>query len=129
MNVSDYEGKQNHIPELKTPPLEHFSNVYPGKDYLIHFEISEFTAICPKTGLPDFGTIFIDYIPNDKCIELKSLKEYINFFRNIGIFHENVVNKISEDIIKDIKPKYLKVFGDFKIRGGIKTKVELEFKE
>ncbi|MCB1143749.1 MAG: NADPH-dependent 7-cyano-7-deazaguanine reductase QueF [Leptospiraceae bacterium] len=126
---SSYEGKQSHIPELQTPPLEFFSNVFRGKEYTIHFSIPEFTAICPKTGLPDFGTIYIDYIPSEKCIELKSLKEYINFYRNIGIFHENVVNKITEDIIRAIDPLYLKVFGDFHIRGGIKTKVEREYRK
>jgi len=127
--MSSYEGKQNHIPGLSTPNIESFTNVYSDKEYTVHFSIPEFTAICPKTGLPDFGTIHITYIPGDVCIELKSLKEYILFFRNVGIFHENVVNKISEDIIKSIQPRYLKVFGDFSVRGGIKTTVEREYKK
>lgn len=127
--MSSYEGKQNHIPELKTPLIESFTNVYAGKEYTVHFSIPEFTAICPKTGLPDFGTIHITYIPDAVCVELKSLKEYILFFRNVGIFHENVVNKISEDLIHSIQPKYLKVFGDFSVRGGIKTTVEREYKK
>lgn len=127
--MSSYEGRQDQIPGLNTPTIESFTNVYPGKEYTVHFSIPEFTAICPKTGLPDFGTIHITYIPDSHCIELKSLKEYILFFRNVGIFHENVVNKISEDIIKSIQPVYLKVFGDFSVRGGIKTTVEREYKK
>ena len=88
--------------------------------------MQNFTAICPKTGLPDFGTIYISYIPNAECIELKSLKEYILFFRNVGIFHENVVNKLFDDIKAAIKPKNLKILGDFSVRGGIKTTVKRE---
>lgn len=124
--ISSYEGKQTHIRDLKTPAIETFTNIYKGNDYTIDFTIPEFTAICPKTGLPDFGTIHITYIPNAECIELKSLKEYVLFFRNVGIFHENVVNKMYDDIKKAIKPKYLKIFGDFSVRGGIKTTVKRE---
>lgn len=127
--ISSYEGKQNHIPDLKTPLIETFANVYENKDYLIEFTIPEFTAICPKTGLPDFGTIEISYKPHKKCIELKSLKEYILFFRNTGIFHENVVNKVLEDIVKYTDPMYIKVRGNFSIRGGIKTVVTREFQK
>lgn len=83
----------------------------------------------PKTGLPDFGTIFIEYSPNEKCIELKSLKEYVLAFRNVGIFHENVVNKILEDLIQAVDPNYLKVIGDYNIRGGVKTIVSREYKK
>jgi 7-cyano-7-deazaguanine reductase len=127
--MSSYEGRQEHIPSLETPIIEFFTNVFQNKEYTINFSIPEFTAICPKTGLPDFGTIHITYIPNEKCIELKSLKEYILFFRNVGIFHENVVNKIVEDIIKHIDPQFLKVYGDFNIRGGVKTTVERIYKK
>ena len=125
--MSSYEGRQNHIPDLDTPKIESFTNVFQSRDYKVNFSIPEFTAICPKTGLPDFGTIHITYTPDQNCIELKSLKEYILFFRNVGIFHENVVNKITEDIIKSVDPLYLKVFGDFNIRGGVKTTVEREY--
>ncbi|MDX1961048.1 MAG: preQ(1) synthase [Leptospiraceae bacterium] len=125
--VSSYDGRQSHIPELETPIIETFKNEYQGRDYLVNFEIPEFTAICPKTGLPDFGTIYISYKPNLKCIELKSLKEYMMFFRNIGIFHENVVNKIMEDFIKACDPNYVKVLGDYNVRGGVKTTVEREY--
>lgn len=126
---SSYEGKQDFIPELKTPLIETFKNVYAGKKFEIHFSIPEFTAVCPKTGLPDFGIIDIVYIPNQDCIELKSLKEYILFFRDVGIFHENVVNKILEDIVKAVKPFHIKVKGDFNIRGGIKTVVTREWSD
>ncbi|MCB1148278.1 MAG: NADPH-dependent 7-cyano-7-deazaguanine reductase QueF [Leptospiraceae bacterium] len=128
MVTGSYEGRQSHIPELKTPAIEVFENIYSRADYEIHFEIPEFTAICPKTGLPDFGTIYIDYIPDQWCLELKSLKEYFFFFRDIGIFHENVVNKVTEDLIACASPRYLKVRGDYNIRGGVKTVVEREYR-
>lgn len=124
--ISSYEGKQDQIPELDTPEIETFSNVYQGRDYTIDFTIPEFTAVCPKTGLPDFGTIYITYKPDQVCLELKSLKEYMLFYRDLGIFHENVVNKITEDLIRAANPIYLKVVGDYNLRGGIKTVVERE---
>ncbi len=123
-----YEGRQSDIPKLATPDIEVFENVYAGRLYNIHFEIPEFTAICPKTGLPDFGVIYIDYQPDKVCLELKSLKEYFLFFRNLGIFHENVVNKVTEDLIRVCDPLYLKVRGDYNLRGGIKTVVEREYR-
>jgi 7-cyano-7-deazaguanine reductase len=126
---SSYEGRQGHIPGWETPKIEVFENVYSGKDFLIEFTIPEFTAICPKTGLPDFGILEVAYSPNATCIELKSLKEYVLAFRNQGIFHENVVNKLLEDLVQACKPKYLKVRGDFNPRGGIKTVVTREFRE
>ena len=84
---SSYEDKQTHIINLKTPEIETFTNIYKDRDYTIDFTIPEFTAVCPKTGLPDFGTIHISYIPDKFCVELKSLKEYMLYFRNVGIFH------------------------------------------
>ncbi|PJZ68190.1 NADPH-dependent 7-cyano-7-deazaguanine reductase QueF [Leptospira perolatii] len=125
--ISSYEGRQDHIPSMELPEIESFANVYEGKDYTIDFTIPEFTAICPKTGLPDFGIIQIVYIPTTRCLELKSLKEYILAYRNLGIFHENVVNRILEDIVKSVHPKYLKVSGDYNLRGGIKTVVTREY--
>ncbi len=125
----DYEGKQSHIPNLNTPDIEVFKNVYQGKEFSILLKNKEFTAICPKTGLPDFGTIYIEYQPDEYCLELKSLKEYFLFFRNIGIFHENLVNKVLEDLIRICNPNYLKVKVSYKIRGGIKSIVEREFKK
>ncbi|MGQ2825004.1 preQ(1) synthase [Leptospira kirschneri] len=122
-----YDGRQDHIPSLQTPEIESFTNVYEGKDYTIDFTVPEFTAVCPKTGLPDFGVILVSYIPNKRCIELKSFKEYILSYRNVGIFHEFLVNKILEDLIKSVDPKYLKVIGDYNARGGIKTIVTREY--
>ncbi len=127
-NPSGYEGKQDHIRELKTPPIEVFTNIYSDKEYTISFVIPEFTAICPKTGLPDFGIFYIDYIPDKMCLELKSLKEYFFFFRNVGIFHENVVNKSMEDMIAACNPRYMKVRGEYNVRGGIQTTVEREYR-
>ena len=126
-NSHGYEDKQDHIPGLETPAIDTFRNVYEGNDYLIEFSIPEFTAVCPKTGLPDFGTIHISYKPGDVCAELKSLKEYILFYRDKGIFHENVVNKITDDFVKSIQPLWLKVTGDYNVRGGIKTVVSREY--
>ncbi|EMY61637.1 preQ(1) synthase [Leptospira terpstrae] len=125
---SSYEDKQDHIPSWKTPEIEWFANVYAGKEYNIEFTIPEFTAVCPKTGLPDFGSIFIEYIPRERCVELKSLKEYMMAFRNVGIFHENVVNKILEDFVQAVVPIYVKVIGDYNVRGGVKTIVKREYK-
>jgi 7-cyano-7-deazaguanine reductase len=126
---SSYEGLQENIRKLKTPSIEVWENKYPDRKYVINLEIPEFTCICPKTGLPDFAVIRIQYIPDKFCIELKSLKYYINFYRNVGIFHEHVVNKIAEDFIKACKPKWVRIEGEFNIRGGIKTKVIREYKK
>ena len=89
----------------------------------------EFTCICPKTGLPDFAKFSIQYIPNKFCIELKSFKLYLNSYRDVGIFHEHVTNKILDDFVKVCKPRYLRIQGDFNIRGGIQTTVSAEHKE
>ena len=98
-------------------------NEYSNRDYEISIEIPEFNAVCPKTGLPDFGTIYINYIPNLHIVELKSLKLYIVKFRNLGIFHEHVTNKILDDFSTACKPRSITVKGDFHPRGGIKTAV------
>lgn len=124
---SSYQGLQKGISELKTPRLEVWENQYPDKVYTINIEIPEFTCICPKTGLPDFATIKIDYSPDKYCIELKSLKMYTIFYRNLGIFHEHVVNKIIDDFVKAVKPRWVKITGEFNPRGGIKTTVTREY--
>jgi len=103
--------------------LEIVNNDYSNRDYEINITIPEFNAVCPKTGLPDFGTIYITYSPDQHIVELKSLKLYIVKFRNLGIFHEHVTNKILEDFKKACKPKKIVVRGDFNPRGGIKTTV------
>lgn len=126
--MKNYEGLQKNIRNLKTPKLEVWKNQYPDKIYTINLEIPEFTCVCPKTGLPDFATIRIEYIPDKYCVELKSLKYYINFYRTVGIFHEHAVNKILEDFLKCCRPRWVKITGEFNPRGGIKTTVIREYK-
>jgi 7-cyano-7-deazaguanine reductase len=106
----------------RLPRLETFPNQFPG--YEIKIEIPEFTSICPKTGLPDFGLITIRYVPRNSCLELKSLKDYILGYRNLGIFYENVVNRILEDVVRACRPVWASVTGEFNPRGGIKSVVE-----
>jgi 7-cyano-7-deazaguanine reductase len=128
-NKSTYEGLQKNIRKLKTPAIEVWENQYPDKNYTINLEIPEFTCICPKTGLPDFATIYIDYIPDKYCVELKSFKLYLISFRNVGIFHEHVVNRILDDFVKATKPRWLEVRGIFNPRGGITTTVKAEYRK
>lgn len=123
----EYDGRQNHIRGLETPPVEVFENIYADREYTIEIDMPEFTAICPKTGLPDFGVIKIKYKPQAVCLELKSLKEYFLFFRNVGIFHENVVNKTVDDLVKACQPAYLEVMATYNVRGGITTVVKREY--
>ena len=128
-NQSSYNELQIHIRELKTPEIETWENKYSDRDYTIEITNLEFTAVCPKTGLPDFATICIIYIPDQCCVELKSLKEYFVFFRDVGIFHEHVVNKILEDFVNACQPRSAEVVGDFNIRGGMKTVVQVRFQK
>ena len=107
----------------KVKLLETFDNSFHQRDYLIIHESREFTSVCPKTGQPDFGIITISYIAKRKCVELKSLKYYLQSFRNEGIFYENVVNRICEDLASVLKPKWLEVKGEFSVRGGINSTV------
>jgi 7-cyano-7-deazaguanine reductase len=107
--------------------LETFDNQYPERDYLITHIQPEFTSVCPKTGNPDFGKITIEYIPNKKCVELKSLKYYFNSFRNDGIFYESVVNLVLDDLVKVLQPRYMKVTGEFNPRGGMYSIVVAEY--
>jgi len=123
-----YEGLQEDVRGLKLPHIEVWQNKYPDKDYLVCFDTPEFTCICPKTGLPDFAHLYIEYNPGDRCIELKSFKEYLMAFRTLGIFHEHVVNRILADLVGSCKPRAMKVKGIFNIRGGIKTTVEAEYR-
>ena len=122
-----YKNLQNKVRKLKTPKIEVWQNQYADKDYNIHLEFPEFTCVCPKTGLPDFAKIIIDYVPDKDCLELKSLKEYFFSFREIGIFHEHVVNRLLEDIVAASKPRSCKITGEFNVRGGIETTVSAEF--
>jgi 7-cyano-7-deazaguanine reductase len=106
--------------------LETFPNPHPGRDYVIRFETSEFTCLCPKTGQPDFATIRIEYVPDRLCVELKSLKLYLWSYRDEGAFHEAVTNKILDDLAAAVSPRRMRVEGDFNIRGGIHTTVVVE---
>lgn len=107
--------------------LEVFKNQYPKRNYLIKHFAPEFTSVCPKTGQPDFGKITIEYIPDKFCIELKSLKIYLNSYRSDGIFYETVTNKILEDLVKVSKPRYMKITADFNVRGGISSVIQAEY--
>ena len=127
MPHQSYSGLQANIREMKTPSIETWKNEYSDKDYTIEVTNPEFTAVCPKTGLPDFGTIQITYIPDAQCVELKSLKEYFLFYRDVGIFHEHVVNKILADFVAACNPRQVEIVGDFHIRGGIKTVVRANY--
>ena len=109
----------------KLPSIETFPNQFP--DYEINIEIPEFTSICPKTGLPDFGTIVINYVPRDLCLELKSLKMYILGYRDLGIFYENAVNRILKDIVTACRPVSATVRGEFNPRGGLTSIVEARY--
>ena len=106
-----------------TAAIETFPNPRPGRDFEIVIDYPEFTSVCPKTGLPDFGAIRITYVPGNRCIELKSLKFYMIEFRNRGIFYEAVTNQILDDLVAACEPRRMTVVGDFSVRGGIKTVV------
>jgi 7-cyano-7-deazaguanine reductase len=109
--------------------LQTFQNPNPERDYEIAFEAPEFTCLCPMTAQPDFATIRIRYVPDQKCVELKSLKLYLWSYRDEGTFHEAVTNRIANDLIAALDPRYLHVEGDFYIRGGIKTVVKVEHRQ
>ena len=114
------------MPTQATKTLETFANPNPDRDYHIHMEIPEFTCLCPKTGQPDFATLFLDYIPDLLCVELKSLKLYIWSFREEGHFHEDVSNRILDDLIRAAEPRFMRLTAKFYVRGGIFTNVVTE---
>lgn len=109
--------------------LDAFPNPNPQRDYHIHMEIPEFTCLCPKTGQPDFATLILDYIPDGKCVELKSLKLYIWSFRSEGHFHEDVTNRILDDLATAIQPRFMRLTAKFYVRGGIFTNVVAEHRK
>jgi 7-cyano-7-deazaguanine reductase len=111
--------------DAKLPEIETFPNQYKG--YEIGIDIPEYTAICPKTKLPDFGTIRLQYMPDRDCLELKSLKLYIYAYRNLGIFYENAVNKILQDVVKAARPVWARVTGEFTARGGLSSRIEAKY--
>lgn len=109
--------------------LEIFDNSFPDREYLIVHKANEFTSVCPKTGQPDFGEITITYVAKKKCIELRSLKYYLQSYRNEGIFYENVINRILDDLVKVLKPKCMEVKGEFTMRGGLNSTVTATYRE
>lgn len=129
MKKSSYEGLQRNIRDLKTPAIEVWKNQYPDKEYTIILDIPEFTCICPKTGLPDFAVIKIEYSPEKYCVELKSFKMYTIFYRDLGIFHEHAVNRIMDDFVKAARPRWARISAEFNPRGGIKTTVAREYRK
>ena len=114
---------------LNLAPLDTFPYEYVGREIRINFEITEFTAICPFSDFPDFAVIRIEYVPNERCVELKSLKLYINSFREVKIFHEHVINVILEDFVAACDPLRVEIEGDFHVRGNIKTIVRASYKK
>ena len=116
------------MPSAPSRRLETFANPYPLREYRIHMEIPEFTCLCPRTGQPDFATLYLDYVPGRRCVELKSLKLYIWSYRNEGAFHEAVTNLSLDDLVKAVRPRYLRLAAKFYVRGGIFTTVAAEFR-
>ena len=123
MSSESLGGKPTAKP---TKALETFENPNKKKDFHIHMQIPEFTCLCPKTGQPDFATLYIDYIPDERCVELKSLKLYIWSFRDEGCFHEAVTNQILDDLVSATQPKFMRLTAKFFVRGGIFTNVVVE---
>ena len=110
-------------------PLETFPNPQPGRDYEIAIRHPEFTSVCPKTGLPDFGEIRITYVPYERCLELKALKLYFFAFRQQGIFYEAVINRILDDLVEACHPRAMTIRGDFNVRGGFSSVVTAEYRQ
>ena len=117
------------MPAKPSLSLDTFPNPSPARDYLIHMEIPEFTCLCPKTGQPDFATLCLDYIPEAKCVELKSLKLYVWSYRDQGAFHEAVTNQMLDDLVKALQPRFMRLTARFFVRGGIYTTVSAEHRK
>ncbi|NPV39126.1 NADPH-dependent 7-cyano-7-deazaguanine reductase [Brevinematales bacterium NS] len=129
-DTSGYTDKQNHIRDLViSPALEVIENIYQDRDFVVELVTDEFSSVCPKTGLPDFATVIIRYIPDAYLVEEKSLKLYLTSYRNLGIFQENAINKILDDFVAKVSPRWVKVIGNWKSRGGIRVNVEVEWKK
>ena len=107
------------------PPVEAWANLNPHRNFKITIKVPEFTSVCPMTGLPDFGTITIEYIPDQLCVELKAFKFYMLAYRNVGMFYENITNKVLDDVVKAINPRWIRVYSDFSSRGGISTEADV----
>jgi 7-cyano-7-deazaguanine reductase len=114
------------LPDAMNTSLEIFANPTPERDYTIRMTIPEFTCLCPKTGQPDFATLELEYVPDERCVELKSLKLYIWSFRSRGAYHEAVTNQILADLVEAIAPRFMRLAADFNVRGGIYTTIVAE---
>jgi 7-cyano-7-deazaguanine reductase len=128
VNQQGLDIKSTPREEMDLFPLDTFPYEFVGRKVKIRFELPEFTCICPFSDFPDFATLRIEYVPNERCVELKSLKLYINSFRGVKIFHEHVINIILEDFVQACDPLRVKIEGDFNVRGNIKTTVRGKFK-
>lgn len=128
-NQQQLEIRSTPRAEMNLYALDTFEYEFPGREISIKFEIPEFTCVCPFSDFPDFATIRLEYIPNERCVELKSLKLYINSFREVKIFHEHVINVILEDFVRACDPLAAVVEGDFNVRGNIKTVVRANYKK
>ncbi len=127
--ISSYEGRQKHVRAMRMPEIEVWANQYAGRDFVVDLDIPEFTCICPKTGLPDFALIKVSYQPAKVCLELKSLKMYLIQYRQLGIFHEHLVNRLLDDFVKACRPRWMRVDVVMNPRGGIGTSVSAEYKK
>ncbi|MFC1664740.1 preQ(1) synthase [Pseudomonadota bacterium] len=116
------------MPSQAAKELSTFENPNSERDYTIEIRIPEFTCLCPVTGQPDFATLFLDYIPDKKCVELKSLKLYIWTFRDTGAFHEAVTNQILDDLVAAVEPRYMRLKSEFNVRGGLYTSISSEYR-
>lgn len=125
--MSEYEGKQEHVRAIELPKIEVVENKYPDRVYTVKIEYPEFSTVCPKTGMPDYATIEIVYSPNEHLVELKSLKHYFVAFRNIGFFHENFTNRIFDDFVEAVEPRWAKIEVRVNNRGGILTTIRREY--
>ena len=114
---------------LPSKDLETFPNPHPDRDYTIRIRTPEFTCLCPKTGQPDFATLQLEYVPDQACIELKSWKLYVLSFRDVGAFHEDVSNRILNDLVKACRPRFMRLQADFNVRGGVYTDVTVEYRQ
>lgn len=128
-NQQGLDIKSTPREEMNLFPLDSFKYDYVGREIWIDFTIPEFTAICPFSDFPDFATIKLKYVPNERCVELKSLKLYINSFREVKIFHEHLINLILEDFVKALDPLKVEIEGDFNVRGNIKTIVRASYEK
>ena len=126
-NLQGLDIRSTPREEMELFPLDTFRYEYPGKEIWVEFEMPEFTAICPFSDFPDFAVIKLKYVPNERCIELKSLKLYINSFRSVKVFHEHVINMILDDFVSACDPLRVEIEGDFHVRGNIKTVVKASY--